>query len=78
MGEWRTASCIMCPAGCGLEILVGDNRMIKLLKDKNHLHCQGYNCCTDSKGATAKRSLLTLITVFIKYLTKYAIIRLIG
>jgi len=29
MSKWHKTFCELCPLGCGLEILVEDNRMIK-------------------------------------------------
>ena len=44
MEEWKKTSCTLCPTGCGLEILVEDNRMIKIRGDKDNLRSQGYAC----------------------------------
>jgi anaerobic selenocysteine-containing dehydrogenase len=44
MGEWRKTSCTLCPTGCGLEILVEDNRMIKVRGDKDNQRSLGFAC----------------------------------
>jgi anaerobic selenocysteine-containing dehydrogenase len=44
MGEWRTTMCDLCPTGCGLEVLVDNNRIVKARGDKNNARSQGY-CC---------------------------------
>ncbi|MBP1707956.1 MAG: anaerobic dehydrogenase, typically selenocysteine-containing, partial [Chloroflexi bacterium] len=44
MGDWLKTSCTLCVNGCGLEILVEDNRMIKVRGDKDNLRSQGYAC----------------------------------
>ncbi len=37
MGEWHKTGCVMCAQNCGLEILVEDNRMVKVRPDKKKL-----------------------------------------
>ena len=44
MGEWRKTMCDLCPTGCGLEVLVDDNRIVKARGDKDNGRSQGY-CC---------------------------------
>jgi len=34
MGEWRKTMCDLCPTGCGLEVLIEGNRIIKARGDK--------------------------------------------
>jgi anaerobic selenocysteine-containing dehydrogenase len=36
--------CDLCPTGCGLEVLVDNNRIVKTRGDKNNARSQGY-CC---------------------------------
>ena len=31
MGEWHKTGCVMCAQNCGLEVLVEDNRMVKVM-----------------------------------------------
>jgi anaerobic selenocysteine-containing dehydrogenase len=44
MGEWRKTMCDLCPTGCGLEVQVEDNRIIKARGDRDNGRSQGY-CC---------------------------------
>jgi anaerobic selenocysteine-containing dehydrogenase len=44
MSEWRKTMCDLCPTGCGLEILVDDNRILRARGDKENGRSQGY-CC---------------------------------
>ena len=44
MGEWRKTMCDLCPTGCGLEVLVDDNRIVKTRGDKENGRSRGY-CC---------------------------------
>lgn len=44
MDEWRKTMCDLCPTGCGLEVLVEDNRIIKARGDRENGRSQGY-CC---------------------------------
>ncbi len=44
MGEWKKSSCVLCSLNCGLEIMVEDNRIVKVRGDKENLRSQGY-CC---------------------------------
>jgi len=44
MGEWHKTGCVLCAQNCGLEILVEDDRMIKVKPDKSNLRSQGYVC----------------------------------
>jgi hypothetical protein len=34
MAEWRMTMCDLCSTGCGLEVLVEDNRIIQARGDK--------------------------------------------
>lgn len=44
MGEWHKTSCVLCPINCGLEVLVEDNRMVKVRPDKDNPRSEGYAC----------------------------------
>ena len=43
-GTWHKTGCILCAQNCGLEILVEDNRMVKVKPDKDNPRSQGYAC----------------------------------
>ncbi len=44
MGEWHKTGCVLCAQNCGLEILVENNRMMKVKPDKSNPRSQGYAC----------------------------------
>ena len=44
MSEWQKTSCVLCAQNCGLEVLVQDNRMVKVRPDKDNPRSQGYAC----------------------------------
>jgi len=44
MGAWHKTGCVLCAQNCGLEILVEDDRMVKVKPDKTNLKSQGYAC----------------------------------
>ena len=44
MSEWHKTGCVMCAQNCGLEVLVEDNRMVKVRPDKDNLRSKGYVC----------------------------------
>ncbi|SLM31022.1 Molybdopterin dinucleotide binding domain protein [Desulfamplus magnetovallimortis] len=44
MGEWHKTGCVLCAQNCGLEILVENNRMVKVKPDKSNPRSQGYAC----------------------------------
>jgi anaerobic selenocysteine-containing dehydrogenase len=44
MGIWHKTACVLCAQNCGLEVLVEDNRMIKVRPDKDNPRSQGYAC----------------------------------
>lgn len=44
MGEWHKTGCVLCAQNCGLEIMVENNRMIKVRPDKQNPRSQGYAC----------------------------------
>ena len=44
MGEWHKTGCVLCAQNCGLEVLVEDNRMVKVRPDKDNVRSEGYVC----------------------------------
>lgn len=44
MGERRKTICDLCPTGCGLDILIEDDRMVKVRGDKDNPRSEGYAC----------------------------------
>lgn len=44
MEQWHKTGCVLCAQNCGLEILVKDNRMVKVRPDKENLRSRGYAC----------------------------------
>jgi anaerobic selenocysteine-containing dehydrogenase len=44
MGGWHKTGCVLCAQNCGLEILVEDDRMVKVRPDKENPKSQGYAC----------------------------------
>lgn len=44
MGQWHKTGCVLCAQNCGLEILVEDNRIVKVKGDKDNPRSRGY-CC---------------------------------
>jgi anaerobic selenocysteine-containing dehydrogenase len=44
VAEWRKTMCDLCPTGCGLEVLVDHNRIVRTRGDKENGRSQGY-CC---------------------------------
>ncbi len=44
MGDWRKTMCDLCPTGCGLEVLICGNRIVKARGDKSNARSVGY-CC---------------------------------
>jgi len=44
MGEWQKTGCVMCAQNCGLEVMVEDNRMVKVRPDKDNPRSEGYVC----------------------------------
>jgi len=41
---WRKTACACCPQNCGLEVLVEDNRIIKVRGDRENPRSEGYVC----------------------------------
>lgn len=44
MKQWHKTGCVLCAQNCGLEVLVEDNRMVKVRPDKANPRSQGYAC----------------------------------
>ena len=44
MGEWHKTVCSFCAGSCGLDILIEDNRMVKIRGDKDNQISKGYVC----------------------------------
>lgn len=44
MNEWHKTACILCAQNCGLEVLVEDNRIVKVRPDKENPRSEGYVC----------------------------------
>jgi anaerobic selenocysteine-containing dehydrogenase len=44
MGEWQKTGCILCAQNCGLEMLVEEDRMVKVRPDKANPRSKGYAC----------------------------------
>jgi anaerobic selenocysteine-containing dehydrogenase len=44
MSDWQKTGCICCAQNCGLEVLVEDNRIVKVRPDKDNPRSEGY-CC---------------------------------
>jgi len=44
MGTWHKTGCVLCAQNCGLEILVEDDRLVKVKPDKSNPKSQGYAC----------------------------------
>ncbi|MGE5372676.1 MAG: molybdopterin-containing oxidoreductase family protein [Solirubrobacterales bacterium] len=43
-GEWRKTGCALCAQNCGLELLIEDNRIVKVRGDKDNPRSEGYLC----------------------------------
>lgn len=44
MGRWHQTGCVLCAQNCGLQILVEDNKMVRVKPDKSNLRSEGYVC----------------------------------
>jgi len=44
MEKWQKTGCVLCAQNCGLEILVENDKMIKVKPDKTNPRSQGYAC----------------------------------
>ena len=44
MGKWEKSGCVLCAQNCGLEMMIEDNRIVKVRGDKENPRSQGYVC----------------------------------
>ena len=44
MSQWHKTGCVLCAQNCGLEVLVENNRMVKVRPDKENPRSEGYAC----------------------------------
>lgn len=44
MENWQKTGCVLCAQNCGLEVLVENNRMVKVRPDKDNPRSRGYAC----------------------------------
>ncbi len=44
MDPWHKTSCVLCAQNCGLEVQVGNNKILKVRPDKDNPRSQGYTC----------------------------------
>lgn len=44
MGKWHKTGCVLCAQNCGLEVLVENNKMVKVRPDKENPRSGGYAC----------------------------------
>ncbi|HAA09765.1 MAG TPA: molybdopterin dinucleotide-binding protein, partial [Syntrophomonas sp.] len=44
MSEWKKSGCALCNQNCGLELLIENNRIVKVRGDKSNPRSQGYIC----------------------------------
>jgi anaerobic selenocysteine-containing dehydrogenase len=44
MGQWHKTGCVLCAQNCGLEVLVEENRMVRVKPDKSNPRSEGYAC----------------------------------
>src|SRR5512142_2728757 len=44
MAEWRTTACVLGAQNCGLQVLVENNRIVKVRPDKDNPRSRGYAC----------------------------------
>lgn len=44
MTQWHKTGCVLCAQNCGLEVLVEDNRMVKVRPDRDNPRSRGYVC----------------------------------
>lgn len=44
MSEWLPTSCVLCAQNCGLLVKVEDNRIVKVMGDKENPRSKGYLC----------------------------------
>ena len=48
---WKKTGCICCAQNCGLEVLVEQNRIVKVRPDKDNPRSEGYVCRKGLKNA---------------------------
>jgi anaerobic selenocysteine-containing dehydrogenase len=51
VSEWKKTSCVLCYGNCGLEVLTGGSKIIKVRPDKGNPRSQGYLCRKGTKIA---------------------------
>ncbi len=44
MGEWKKSGCVCCAQNCGLELMIENNRIVKVRPDRDNPRSQGYAC----------------------------------
>ena len=44
MGTWKKSGCALCAQNCGLELLIDNNRIVKVRGDKDNPRSKGYIC----------------------------------
>ncbi len=44
MKQWHKTGCVLCAQNCGLEVLVENNRMVRVRPDKDNPRSEGYAC----------------------------------
>lgn len=44
MKTWHKTGCVLCAQNCGLEVLVDEDRIIRVRPDKDNPRSQGYVC----------------------------------
>jgi anaerobic selenocysteine-containing dehydrogenase len=44
MEQWHKTGCVLCAQNCGLKVLVKDNKMVRVLPDKENPRSRGYAC----------------------------------
>ena len=44
MKQWHKTGCVLCAQNCGLDILVENDRMVKVRPDKSNVRSRGYVC----------------------------------
>lgn len=44
MEQWHQTGCVLCAQNCGLQVLVDNNRMVKVKPDKDNPRSRGYAC----------------------------------
>ena len=44
MASWKKTSCVCCAQNCGLEVMVENNRIVKVRPDKDNPRSEGYVC----------------------------------